>query len=157
MPIKIKINGQERTLPDTWKDETLLFALKDYFRLVGAKYGCGVALCGACIVHVDGKAVPSCVTPVSSLEGMEVTTIEGLRNPDGTLHPLQQAWIDQRVPQCGYCQAGQLMRAAALLAENPNPSEELIVATMSGNLCRCGTSDRIKKAIHQVAQSVPHG
>ena len=151
--MKIRINGKERTFPDAWRDEALLFVLREHFGLVGTKYGCGAGLCGACTVHVNGEPARSCQLPASALQDAEITTIEGLRRDDGSLHPLQQAWIDQRVPQCGYCQSGQLMSASALLAKNPNPSDQDIIDAMEGNLCRCGTYDRIRKAIRQVAQS----
>ena len=152
MALKLTINGEERSVPRMWRDETLLVVLREHFALTGAKYSCGTNLCGACTVHVNGKPMASCVMPVSAVAGARVTTIEGLRSGDGRLHPLQQAWIDQRVPQCGYCQSGQLMRAAALLERNPSPSDPEIIAAMDGNLCRCGTYDRIRNAIRRVAQ-----
>jgi isoquinoline 1-oxidoreductase alpha subunit len=127
----------------------ILWVLRDLFGLTGTKYGCGEALCGACTVHLDGHAVRSCVTPVRRAEGKEVTTIEGL-SPDGS-HPVQQAWLALRVPQCGFCQAGQIMTAAALLAAKPKPDDDEIDASMAGNLCRCGTYPRIRAAIKQAA------
>ena len=128
----------------------LLWVLRDELKLTGTKYGCGASLCGACTVHVDGAAVRACVTPVSAVEGKRVTTIEGL-SPTSS-HPLQKAWIDQAVPQCGYCQSGQIMKAAELLAANKSPSRDDIVRHMDGNLCRCGTYNRIIAAIQQAAK-----
>lgn len=142
--IALTLNGQPVQLnaPSTMP---LLWAIRDLLGLTGTKYGCGQALCGACTIHIDGKPVRSCVTPVSAAEGKSVTTIEGLGGD--TLHPLQQAWIKHGVPQCGFCQAGQLMSAAALLAETPKPTVEDIDKSMAGNLCRCGTYTRIRDAI----------
>ena len=128
----------------------LLWALRDEVGLTGTKYGCGASLCGACTVHVNGKAVRSCVTPLASVEGKKVTTIEGL-SPDSS-HPLQKAWVEQAVPQCGYCQSGQIMKAAELLAQKKNPSRAEIVKHMNGNICRCGTYHRIIAAIQQAAK-----
>lgn len=127
----------------------LLWALRDVFGLTGTKFGCGKGLCGACTVHLDGDAVRSCLTPVSAAEGAEITTIEGLA-ADGD-HPLQKAWATHNVPQCGYCQPGQIMQAASLLSSNPKPSEQEIIDGMRGNICRCGTYERIKKAIQTAA------
>lgn len=129
----------------------LLWALRDVLGLKGAKYACGIALCGACTVHLDGEPVRSCVTPISAAEGRAITTIEGL-SPNGT-HPLQLAWAELNVPQCGYCQPGQIMSAAALLSRNSNPSDAEIDAAMAGNICRCGTYQRIKAAIRGAAQA----
>ena len=146
MPIMLKINGQARSVtaePDT----PLLWVLRDELQLTGTKYGCGVAQCGACTVHVDGQAVRSCQMPVGSLDGMEITTIEGL----GGQHPLQKAWVALDVPQCGYCQSGQIMSAAALLSAAPSPSDTDIDAAMSGNICRCGAYQRIRAAIKAAA------
>jgi isoquinoline 1-oxidoreductase alpha subunit len=133
-------------------DEMLLLVLRDTLKLKGTKYGCGAAMCGACTVHVDGVATFSCQLSVADVEGADVATIEGL-SPDGS-HPLQRAWVEEQVPQCGYCQSGQIMRAAALLAEIPNPSREEIVDEMSANLCRCGTYNRIFKAVERAAKEV---
>lgn len=127
----------------------LLWALRDLLKLTGTKYGCGIAQCGACTVHVDGKAVRSCVVPVATVAGKSVTTIEGLA-ADGELHPVQAAWIDEQVPQCGYCQPGMIMTAAALLAENPAPTDADIDRSIT-NICRCGTYPRIRRAIHRAA------
>ena len=143
--IKLKINGTSHTLDNVMPDMPLLWAIRDLVGLTGTKYGCGVAQCGACTIHLDGVAIRSCSTPVTAAEGKEITTIEGLsENGD---HPLQQAWMETDVPQCGYCQSGQIMNAAALLANNPNPSNEDINNAMAGNICRCGTYNRIKEAI----------
>ena len=128
----------------------LLWTLRDEVGLTGTKYGCGAGLCGACTVHVDGKAVRSCVTPLASVEGKKVTTIEGLSSDSS--HPLQIAWVQHAVPQCGYCQSGQIMKAAELLAENNKPTRAQIISHMNGNICRCGTYNRIVEAIEQVAK-----
>jgi len=149
--ITLRINGQEQTI-DVNPDTPLLWVLRDTLGLTGTKYSCGIGLCGACTVHLDGEASRSCTIPVSEVAGREVTTIEGLStNGD---HPLQQAWLAENVSQCGYCQPGQIMAAAALLAENPNPTDDDIDAAMSRNLCRCGTYQRIRRAIHRAAQEV---
>jgi aerobic-type carbon monoxide dehydrogenase small subunit (CoxS/CutS family) len=146
--LEIKVNGTPRKVgvaPDT----PLLWVLRDTLQLTGTKYGCGAGLCGACTVHVDGEPVRSCSVPVSSVAGASITTIEGL-GANG-LHPLQKAWIAEEVPQCGYCQSGQIMQAAALLAKTPHPSASDITSAMSGNLCRCGTYQRIRRAIERAA------
>jgi aerobic-type carbon monoxide dehydrogenase small subunit (CoxS/CutS family) len=146
---KLLVNGKPRTV-DVPPDTPLLWVIREHLQLTGTKFGCGMAQCGACTVHLDGVAVRSCQTPVSKAEGKKITTIEGL-NPEGK-HPLQVAWIAEQVPQCGYCQSGQIMQAASLLAKNPNPTDEEIVAAMSGNICRCATYVRIKRAIKRAAQ-----
>jgi isoquinoline 1-oxidoreductase alpha subunit len=143
------INGKPRTV-DVAPDTPLLWVIREHLQLTGTKFGCGMAQCGACTVHLDGVAVRSCQTPVSTAVGKKITTIEGL-SPDGK-HPLQVAWIAEQVPQCGYCQSGQIMQAASLLAKNPNPTDDEIVAAMSGNICRCATYVRIKRAIKRAAQ-----
>ena len=150
--MKLSINGQSVDVDDAQVDARmpLLWVLRDVIGMTGTKYGCGVAACGACTVHVDGNPIRACVTQVSMVEGMSVTTIEGL-SPDGG-HPLQKAWIAEQVPQCGYCQSGQIMQAAALLARNKNPSRAEIVEHMDGNLCRCGTYLRIISAIQRAAR-----
>ena len=148
MTIRVRINGIEQTL-DVDPEMPLLWALRDVLGLTGTKYGCGQALCGACVVHIDCDAVRACVTPVRRAEGREVTTIEGL-SPDGT-HPLQKAWVELCVPQCGFCQSGQLMTAAALLSKKPKPTDREIDASLSGNLCRCGTYLRIRSAVKRAA------
>ena len=149
MKVRLKVNGQQRSV-DVPADMPLLWALRDVLDLKGTKFGCGAAQCGACTVHVNGVATRSCVTPASAVQGMEITTIEGL-SPTGT-HALQRAWEELDVPQCGYCQAGQLMSAAALLARKPQPSDADIDAAMNGNICRCATYLRIRQAIHRAAE-----
>ena len=148
--IQLYVNGSRHSL-DVDPSTPLLWILRDTLGLTGTKYGCGIAACGACTVHVDGKALRSCVTPVSSVEGKHVTTIEGLSDDGG--HPVQQAWIAEEVPQCGFCQSGQIMTAVALLAENPRPTDADIEDAMSGIICRCGTYQRIRRAIRRAAQS----
>ena len=148
MAVQLKVNGKT-TRVDVAPDTPLLWVLRDVLDLPGTKFGCGIAQCGACTVHLNGTPVRSCSVPVSAVGSAEVTTIEGL-SPDGT-HPLQIAWQDLDVPQCGYCQAGQLMSAAALLAKNPKPTDADIDSAMAGNLCRCATYTRIRAAIHQAA------
>lgn len=146
--MKVRVNGVEHSL-DVDPEMPLLWALRDVLGLTGTKYGCGEALCGACTVHLDGHAVRSCVTPVRRVEGRAVTTIEGLSAT--TNHPVQLAWLELRVPQCGFCQGGQIMTAAALLAARPQPTDDDIDAAMVGNLCRCGTYPRIRAAIRKAA------
>ena len=147
--MKLTINGEVRDLPDVDPQTPLLWVLRDAVGLTGTKFGCGMAQCGACTVHVDGQATRSCVLPVGQVGEREVTTIEGL-SPDGS-HPLQEAWVDLGVAQCGYCQAGQLMSAACLLKQVPKPTDDDIDAAMAGNVCRCGTYPRIRAAIHRAA------
>lgn len=148
----LNINGQNKQL-DVDSDTPLLWVLRDELGLVGTKYGCGIAQCGACTIHVDNQAMRSCSLPISQIgENQKITTIEGL-SKDAS-HPLQQAWKELDVPQCGYCQAGQIMSAAAFLKSNPNPTDEDIASAMRGNLCRCGTYTRIKKAIKQTAKNI---
>ncbi|MHB8428815.1 MAG: (2Fe-2S)-binding protein [Acidiferrobacterales bacterium] len=149
--IRIYVNGSRHSV-DVDPDTPLLWVLRDAIGLTGTKYGCGIAACGACTVHVDGQPLRSCITPVSSVAGKRVTTIEGL-SEDG-LHPVQQAWIAEEVPQCGFCQSGQIMAAAALLANNPHPSDADIDGAMSGIICRCGTYQRIRRAIKRAAQNL---
>jgi isoquinoline 1-oxidoreductase subunit alpha len=144
----LSVNGAVHTI-EAEPDMPLLWVLRDLLNLTGTKFGCGIGACGSCTVLIDGSAVRSCLTPISSTAGKQITTIEGL-SADGS-HPLQQAWIDQQVAQCGYCQPGQIMTAAGLLAANPNPSEEEISAAMNGNLCRCGMYGRIQAAVQQAA------
>ena len=148
--IKLTVNGVAREV-EADEDMPLLWVLRDLLGLTGTKYGCGEALCGACTVHLDGRAVRSCVTPIRRAAGKAVTTIEGLSAKGD--HPLQRAWVELGVPQCGFCQAGQIMSAAALLAENPKPSEEDIDHSLAGNLCRCGTYLRIRAAVRKAAGS----
>jgi aerobic-type carbon monoxide dehydrogenase small subunit (CoxS/CutS family) len=146
-----RITVNDKTLDvDASADTPLLWVLRDHLAMTGTKYGCGMALCGACTVHVDGVAVRSCVLPLAAAEGRRITTIEGL-SADRS-HPVQRAWIELDVPQCGYCQSGQIMSAAALLEAHPRPSDAEIDAAMAGNICRCGTYPRIRKAIHRAAE-----
>ncbi|MDD5712142.1 MAG: (2Fe-2S)-binding protein [Smithellaceae bacterium] len=152
--MRLKINGKEYSI-DVLPDTPLLWVLRDSIGLTGTKYSCGAALCGACTVHVNGEAVRSCVTPVSSVLGKDITTIEGL-STDGS-HPVQKAWIAEDVPQCGYCHSGQIMQAAALLAKKASPSDADIDQYMSGNICRCGTYQRIRRAIHRAAKMMAQG
>jgi isoquinoline 1-oxidoreductase subunit alpha len=154
MKIKLRVNRSDHTV-DVSPDTPLLWVLRENLGLTGTKFGCGMALCGACTVHLDGEAVRSCVTPVRRAAGKEITTIEGLAKD--LRHPLQQAWIAEDVPQCGYCQSGQIMAAAELLRENPRPTDADIDDAMTGNLCRCGTYQRIRRAIHLAAQMKAKG
>ena len=149
--VQLKINGKSTNL-DVDPNTPLLWAVREQAGLVGTKFGCGIALCGACTMHVDGQPVRSCSTPISEAEGLEVTTIEGIAGPDGTLHAVQEAWIKHQVPQCGYCQSGQIMSAVALLRDTPNPTDEDINEAMAGNICRCGMYDRIRAAIKAAAK-----
>lgn len=147
--IQLTVNGQAQEV-EVSPDTPLLWVLRDTLGLTGTKYSCGQGLCGACTVHVDGEAQHSCTLPVGEVAGRQITTIEGL-SPDGS-HPVQQAWLAENVPQCGYCQPGQIMAAAALLAQTSQPTDEQIDTAMSGNLCRCGTYQRIRRAIHRAAE-----
>ena len=149
MATHFTLNGKPQTV-NVNPDMPLLWVLRDTLNMTGTKFGCGMALCGACTVHIDGEATRSCITPISSVAGKKVTTIEGL-SPDRS-HPVQVAWMEADVPQCGYCQSGQIMSAAALLAKTPKPTDAQIDDAMSGNICRCGTYIRIRKAIHRAAQ-----
>tara|TARA_Y100000385_G_scaffold52545_1_gene49724 strand:+ start:2901 stop:3437 length:537 start_codon:yes stop_codon:yes gene_type:complete len=155
MTLKLTINGEARDLSHIDPDTPLLWALRDHLGLVGAKYGCGIAQCGACTVWLDDDPARACQLPVGQLAGRSITTVEGLGAD--ALHPVQQAWIDHDVAQCGYCQAGQIMSAAALLTRNPNPSDEEIDAAMVGNICRCGTYVRIRKAIKGASNALQNG
>lgn len=149
--LKLSINGKSHTV-DVAEDTPILWVLRDVLDMTGTKYGCGVAQCGACTIHLDGTPVRSCSLPIAAAEGKKITTIEGLsKNGD---HPVQQAWVEEDVAQCGYCQAGQIMSAAALLKDNPNPTDEDIDRAMQGNICRCGTYQRIRKAIHTAAKNM---
>lgn len=145
----LTVNNQEITV-DPALETPLLWVLRDHLGLTGTKFGCGLALCGACTVHVDGQATRSCVLPLSAVAGKSITTVEGLSQDRS--HPVQKAWLEIDVPQCGYCQSGQIMSAAALLKSNPKPTDADIDAAMSGNICRCGTYTRIRKAIHHAAE-----
>ena len=148
---KLTINRKEFSV-DVDPDTPLLWVLRNTLGMTGTKFGCGMAQCGACTVHVEGEAVRSCILPISFIEGKNVLTIEGLSSESS--HPLQQAWIAEEVPQCGYCQSGQIMSAAALLAQKPTPTDADIDGAMSGNICRCGTYQRIRRAIHRAAQTL---
>ena len=150
MRFDVNVNGRRQSI-DVAPDTPLLWVLRDDLQLTGTKFGCGVAQCGACTVHVNGKPTRACVTPISTVATESITTIEGL-SPDGA-HPVQRAWVAEDVPQCGYCQAGQIMAAAALLANTPSPTDAQIDTAMRGNLCRCGTYVRIRAAIHRAAES----
>jgi isoquinoline 1-oxidoreductase subunit alpha len=149
--MKLTVNGKIRQVAEDWQDENLLDVLREQFGLVGTRFSCGIGQCGACVVHVDGAPVSSCLMPVAEAQGKDIQTIESVANKDGTLHPLQQAWLDENVPQCGYCQSGQIMQALSLLQNTPNPNDAQIDDAMSGHLCRCGTYDRIRKAIKRAA------
>ena len=151
--IVFKVNGQERQV-EVDPSTPLLWVIREQLALTGTKFGCGMAQCGACTVQLNGTAVRSCTTPVAAAAGQNITTIEGLAPSDDQLHPLQDAWIEHQVPQCGYCQSGQLMSAAALLAANPNPSDKDIDTAMAGNICRCGMYGRIKSAIKTAASNM---
>lgn len=149
----LTINGKEYKV-DAPEGMPLLWVIREQCGLTGTKFGCGIAQCGACTVHLDGQPVRSCVTPAVSAEGKSITTIEGIAPDKNTLHIVQQAWIEEQTPQCGYCQSGQIMSAVALLNENPSPSDEEIDAAMSGNICRCGMYGRIKSAIKRASASL---
>lgn len=149
--MRLNVNGKELVVNDADEATPLLWVLRDHLGLVGTKYGCGVAQCGACTVHLNGAPVRSCSIPASAVVGQKITTIEGLAGKDGKLSAVQAAWIEHDVAQCGYCQAGQIMSATALLKSNPKPTDADIDAAMAGNLCRCGTYTRIRKAIHAAA------
>ena len=151
--MQLTLNGEVVPVPDDWQSDSLLTVLRDYLGLTGTKFGCGAGFCGACTVHLNGEAVRSCLLPAAAAADAAITTVEGLADND-RLHPVQQAWIDHSVPQCGYCQAGQLMTAAAFLARNPSPEEADIETAMNGNLCRCGTYDRIRRAVAHAADLV---
>lgn len=151
--ISFQLNGQEFET-DVDPSTPLLWVIREKAGLTGTKFGCGVSQCGACTIHLDGAPVRSCITPVSVAKDKEITTIEGIKYEDGTLHAVQQAWIDEQVPQCGYCQSGQIMSAVALLEKNPSPTDEDIDIAMSGNICRCGMYSRIRKGIHRAAANL---
>ncbi|QDG76403.1 (2Fe-2S)-binding protein [Labrenzia sp. PHM005] len=152
--MQLRVNGSLRDVPDNWQKETLLTVLREHLGLVGTKFGCGDGGCGACTVHVDGIVARSCQMRASDAETLDILTIEGLTGASVDLHPVQQAWLDERVAQCGYCQAGQIMQAVALLKENPAPDEQAIVDHMNRNLCRCGTQSRVQKAILRAAREL---
>ena len=147
----IIVNRQPVHIHPDWEDETLLSVLREHLGLVGTKFGCGAGQCGACTVLLNGQAQRSCLLPVNAVQAQSVETIEGLAGPDGALHPVQQAWLDERVPQCGYCQAGQIMATVALLRQDPAPSPARVHEALSGNLCRCGTQQRIRAGVQRAA------
>lgn len=149
--LELNVNGQQQTVEDVPADMPLLWVLRDRLGLTGTRFGCGLAQCGACTVHLDGNPARSCSVPASAATEVRITTIEGLAAADGTLHAVQQAWLEYDVAQCGYCQSGQIMSATALLTRNAKPSDAEIDAAMAGNICRCGTYVRIRKAIHAAA------
>ena len=151
--ITLNVNGKNYDL-DVDPTTPLLWVIREQVGLTGTKFGCGIKQCGACTVHLDGAPIRSCVTPVQAAAGLPITTIEGVSSADSGLHPVQQAWIDEQVPQCGYCQSGQVMSAVALLDSNPSPSDTDIDAAMSGNICRCGTYSRIRKGIKRAALAI---
>ena len=148
--IKLNVNGQSKEV-DVDPATPILWVVRENLEMTGTKFGCGIAQCGACTVHLDGKPIRSCSTPISAAEGKSITTIEGIAAEDGTLHKVQQAWIEAQVPQCGYCQSGQIMSATALLQKNPAPTDAQIDAAMAGNVCRCGMYNRIRQAIKAAA------
>jgi len=149
--MKLSVNNQEHTIETDWQEETLLMVLREHLGLTGTRFSCGIGQCGACVVHINGSPATSCLIPVKQVENANILTIEGISDENGSLHPLQQAWIEERVPQCGYCQSGQIMQALALLEEKPDPNNADIVEAMHEILCRCGTYDRIKKSIKRAA------
>ncbi len=150
--ISVTVNGTTHQI-DVDPDTPILWVVRENLQMTGTKFGCGIAQCGACTIHLDGYPIRSCSTPISAADGGTITTIEGLAAPDGSLSKVQQAWIDEQVPQCGYCQSGQIMSATALLRDNPNPTDEDIDDAMSGNVCRCGTYPQIRRAIKTAASS----
>lgn len=152
--MRLNVNGTERLVDASWQDETLLDVLREQLGLIGTRFSCGIGQCGACTVHVDGEPVNSCLLPARLAEDKEILTIEGLQTADGSLHPLQNAWIEAAAPQCGFCQSGQIMRALSLLKNNSEPSDSDIEEAMDGNLCRCGSYPRIKQAIRSAAMSM---
>jgi isoquinoline 1-oxidoreductase alpha subunit len=151
--MELTINGTRRAVAPGWKDESLLAVLREHLGLTGAKFGCGVGLCGACTVLLDGQPQRSCLIAVSTLGNRAITTLEGLASPDGRLHPVQQAWLDEAVPQCGYCQGGQIMATVALLRDVPQPSDTQTDDALARQLCRCGTQHRIRCAIRRAANA----
>jgi isoquinoline 1-oxidoreductase subunit alpha len=153
--MELNVNGDLRALPSLWREESLLSVLRERFGLVGTRLGCGVGVCGACTVLVDGEAARSCMLKPVDVVGRSIVTIEGLATAEGRLHPVQQAWIDENVSQCGYCQAGQIMNAVSLLRKNARPTDEQIDAAFANNLCRCGTQQRIRLAVRRASGTTP--
>lgn len=154
--MNLTVNQTPRHVDPAWRDDTLLMVLREHLGLVGPKYGCGVGLCGACTVLLDGQPQRACLVPVSQVAGRAITTLEGLAGAQ-QLHPVQQAWLDESVAQCGYCQAGQITAATALLRDTPRPTDAQIDAALAGNLCRCGTQQRVRAAIHRAASQMAKG
>jgi isoquinoline 1-oxidoreductase alpha subunit len=155
--MQIQVNHSVREVPPDWRDESLLVVLREALGLTGTRFGCGAGQCGACTVLIDGQPRRACLTPVVAVGASRVETIEGLAAPDGDLHPVQQAWLDQATPQCGYCQSGQIMATVALLRQRPSPNAADIDAALSGNLCRCGTQQRIRASVQRAAQTLRGG
>lgn len=155
--MQIQVNHSVREVPPDWQDESLLVVLREALGLTGTRFGCGAGQCGACTVLIDGQPRRACLTPVVAVGASRVETIEGLATPDGDLHPVQQAWLDQATPQCGYCQSGQIMATVALLRQRPSPNAADIDAALSGNLCRCGTQQRIRASVQRAAQTLRGG
>ncbi|WP_127804520.1 (2Fe-2S)-binding protein [Hydrogenophaga sp. NH-16] len=155
--MQIQVNHSVREVPPDWQDESLLVVLREALGLTGTRFGCGAGQCGACTVLIDGQPRRACLTPVVAVGASRVETIEGLAAPDGDLHPVQQAWLDQATPQCGYCQSGQIMATVALLRQRPSPNAADIDAALSGNLCRCGTQQRIRASVLRAAQATGSG
>lgn len=155
--MQIQVNHSVREVPPDWQDESLLVVLREALGLTGTRFGCGAGQCGACTVLIDGQPRRACLTPVVAVGASRVETIEGLATPDGDLHPVQQAWLDQATPQCGYCQSGQIMATVALLRQRPSPNAADIDAALSGNLCRCGTQQRIRASVLRAAQATGSG
>ena len=155
--MQIQVNHSVREVPPDWRDESLLVVLREALGLTGTRFGCGAGQCGACTVLIDGQPRRACLTPVVAVGASRVETIEGLAAPDGDLHPVQQAWLDQATPQCGYCQSGQIMATVALLRQRPSPNAADIDAALSGNLCRCGTQQRIRASVLRAAQATVSG
>ncbi|OPF65385.1 (2Fe-2S)-binding protein [Hydrogenophaga sp. H7] len=155
--MQIQVNHSVREVPPDWRDESLLVVLREALGLTGTRFGCGAGQCGACTVLIDGQPRRACLTPVVAVGASRVETIEGLAAPDGDLHPVQQAWLDQATPQCGYCQSGQIMATVALLRQRPSPNAADIDAALSGNLCRCGTQQRIRASVLRAAQATGSG
>lgn len=155
--MQIQVNHSVREVPPDWQDESLLVVLREALGLTGTRFGCGAGQCGACTVLIDGQPRRACLTPVVAVGASRVETIEGLAAPDGDLHPVQQAWLDQATPQCGYCQSGQIMATVALLRQRPSPNAADIDAALSGNLCRCGTQQRIRASVQRAAQTLRGG
>jgi isoquinoline 1-oxidoreductase alpha subunit len=152
--MQLRINGRTHPLPEGWENETLLMVLREAIGLAGPKFGCGIGQCGACTVLVDGAPQRSCLLPVAAVANQPITTLEGLAGPDGRLHPVQQAWLDEAVPQCGYCQSGQIMATVALLKVSPRPDAAQVDVALAPHLCRCGTQPRVRRAVMRAAQQL---